>query len=148
VHGDVISFVALDLILWIAFSAVMHITFVLHVVRVFLDDNAFNVSGFGVPSDMVSNSELLNHSVPSTLPLQRAGQLVRYICSALRPYWVIASSAAGRPETLSFQTAMKSGLGWNRLGCCAVRYCASALTALGLPLVTDAWISPSAWGLW
>jgi hypothetical protein len=62
VHGDVISFVALDLILWITFGGVMHVTFVLHVVRVFLDNNAFNVSGFGVPSDMVSDSELLYHS--------------------------------------------------------------------------------------
>src|SRR5262245_18656888 len=40
----------------------MHVTFVLHVVRVFLDDNAFHVSGFGVPSDMVSDGELLDHS--------------------------------------------------------------------------------------
>jgi hypothetical protein len=62
VHGDVISFVALDLILRITFSGVMHVTFVLHVLRVFIDDNAFNISGFGVPSDMVSNSELLHHS--------------------------------------------------------------------------------------
>jgi hypothetical protein len=62
VHGDVISFVALDLILWITFSGVMHVTFVLHVVRVYLYNNAFNVSGFGVPSDMVSNTEFLHHS--------------------------------------------------------------------------------------
>jgi hypothetical protein len=62
VDGDVISFVALDLILRITFSGVMHVTFVLHVVRVFLDDDAFNVSGFGIPSDMVSNSESLRHS--------------------------------------------------------------------------------------
>ena len=44
--------------------------------------------------------------------------MVRYISSGLRKYWVIASNAAGWPETLFFQTAMKSMLGWNRLGCC------------------------------
>ena len=62
VHGNVISFVAPDLILRITFSSVMHVTLVLHVLRVFPDDNSFNVSGFGVPSDMVSNSELLHYS--------------------------------------------------------------------------------------
>jgi hypothetical protein len=30
----------------------MHVTFVLHVLRVFIDDNAFNISGLGVPSDL------------------------------------------------------------------------------------------------
>jgi hypothetical protein len=62
VHGNVTSFVALDLILRVIFGAVMNVTLEIYVVRVFLDDGAFNVSGFGVPSDMVSNSELLHHS--------------------------------------------------------------------------------------
>src|SRR5215469_6398249 len=60
VNSDVISFVTLDLILWITFSAVMHVTLVHHVVRVFPDYNAFNVSGFRIPPDVVSDSELLH----------------------------------------------------------------------------------------
>lgn len=61
-HSDVIRFVALDLVLWITFRAVMHMTFVINVACVLLNDNTFDLSGFGVPSDMVSNSELLHHS--------------------------------------------------------------------------------------
>ena len=82
VHGDVISFVALDLILRITFSGVMHVTFVLHVVRVYLDDIAFNVSGFGVPSDMVSNRELLYHSPL----LSRHGPIRRLVREVAGPH--------------------------------------------------------------
>ena len=96
VHGDVISFIALDLILRITFSAVMHVTFVLHVVRVFLDDNAFNISGFGVPSDMVSNSELLHHSVPFKTRADQAlgqGSHGPYVDAAVAdlhlPAWIV-----------------------------------------------------------
>jgi hypothetical protein len=61
VHGDVVGFVALDLVLRIIFRAVMYIALEVYVARMFPDDNAFNVTGFGVPSDMVPDRELLYH---------------------------------------------------------------------------------------
>ena len=60
VHGDVISFVALDLILRITFSAMMYVTLILHVACVFLDDNTFNVSGqLGLVQQYLSRVGLL-----------------------------------------------------------------------------------------
>ena len=62
VHGDVVGLVTSDRILWIAFGAVTHVAFEFHILRVLFDDHAFNVSGFGIPSDVVSNGELLRHT--------------------------------------------------------------------------------------
>jgi hypothetical protein len=62
VHSDVISFIALDLILRTIFCTVMYVTFELNVMRVLLDDNAFDESGFRIPPDMVPNGKFFHHS--------------------------------------------------------------------------------------
>ena len=56
----------------------MDVTFVLYAVHVFLDDYALNVSGFGVPPDMVSHYELFHRSrfFQDTGPIRRlAGEV-------------------------------------------------------------------------
>lgn len=72
---------------------------------------------------------------------------MKYQYSGVRYAWVRLPNEAGVPDRPFFQTTMKSGFGWNRPGWSVVRNDASAFTAAGLPLVTDALISLSAVGL-
>ena len=80
------------------------------------------------------------------LPPSAHAQPVKYQYSGLRYAWVSAANEAGGPDRFFFHTTTMSGRGWKRPGWFSVRYDASALTAAGLPLVTEASISASALG--
>ncbi|EPR76558.1 hypothetical protein ADILRU_1043 [Leifsonia rubra CMS 76R] len=50
-----ISFITLDFVLWVIFTAMTRAASKLHIFRVLLGDHALNVPGFGVPWDVVSD---------------------------------------------------------------------------------------------
>ena len=58
---DMIALVALYFVLGIVFGRVMLIAFVVEVSRVDGDDSARHPTRFGIPADMIANSELLGH---------------------------------------------------------------------------------------
>ena len=63
-HGDVVCFVALDLILRLAFRGVMRVPFIVHVSRMDLYDSAADMAGLGVPGHMIANFESPCHIRP------------------------------------------------------------------------------------
>ena len=65
-HGDVVRSIALDFVLRIVWAGMMRIAFVIHVVGMNPDNPAADMSGFGIPCNMVSDFKLLFqfHSPP------------------------------------------------------------------------------------
>jgi hypothetical protein len=59
---NVVSFVALDLVLRVIFGRMMRITFVVQILCVNFDDPTADVSGFRVPGHMIIEFEFLHHS--------------------------------------------------------------------------------------
>ena len=78
--------------------------------------------------------------------------LVKNQYSGFHEGWVRASNDSGLPEMAFCQTRIApvpnalSGFGWNRPGCCVVRYDASAVTALAFGLLIEAMMRLSAFG--
>jgi len=71
----------------------MHMTFELHVMGVFLDNNAFNEAGLRIPSDVVSNGELFHRSHS----FQRTARTTESLWAAVRPIRAaMPGQAAGR----------------------------------------------------
>jgi len=66
VQGDVICLVALDLVLRVFLTRMMHVSFVVHVLRMHLHDLTADVSSLGVPDHVVANLELLLHDTAFT----------------------------------------------------------------------------------
>ena len=58
-HRDVIGFVTRDLILRIIPGGVMRIAFVIDVLRVHLYDPAGDLTGFGIPGNVIANFEFV-----------------------------------------------------------------------------------------
>ncbi len=61
VQGDMIGFVAFNLVLWIVCARVMDIAFVVHIPRVHAHDTAADPAGFGIPTHVIANFEYLRH---------------------------------------------------------------------------------------
>ena len=59
VQGDVVTLVALDLVLGNTPARVMDITFIRYVFYVHLHYPAADVAGFGIPADMIADFEWL-----------------------------------------------------------------------------------------
>lgn len=53
----VIRLVAFDLILWIVLTRVVDVSLIVSVARMYSDDTATDVTGFGIPGHMVSDFE-------------------------------------------------------------------------------------------
>ena len=59
----VISFVALDLVLWVIFGRMMRVAFVDHILCVYFDDPSRDLSGFRVPCHRVVEFEFFHHGL-------------------------------------------------------------------------------------
>lgn len=66
-HGDVIGFVALDLVLRVLFRAAAYVPLVFRVPGVDFRDLAGDITGFGVPADVISDLECVSHGVSLSL---------------------------------------------------------------------------------
>src|SRR5690606_13472134 len=64
VHGDMVSLVALDLVLRLLLAGVARMAFVLGVASMHLGDLAADPPSLGVPADMIADVELLTHDHP------------------------------------------------------------------------------------
>lgn len=60
-HGDVVGFVALDLILRLVLSCMVGVAFVIHVSSMHFYDMACDHAGFGIPGHVVADFELIFH---------------------------------------------------------------------------------------
>ena len=58
---NVVSLVALDLVLRVIFGRMMRVTFVVHILCVNFDDPTADMSGFRVPGHMIIEFEFLHH---------------------------------------------------------------------------------------
>lgn len=61
VRGDMIGGVTLDLVLRILSIRMMRVTLVVEITGVDLDDPAADLSGLGIPTDMVAHLEVRGH---------------------------------------------------------------------------------------
>lgn len=52
-HGDMIGVVALDFILWVVLTSAVSVSFVIDILSMDLDDPAADMSGFGIPGNVV-----------------------------------------------------------------------------------------------
>jgi hypothetical protein len=62
-HGDMIRLVAFDFILRLIFSGMMSVALVIRVLRMDLDNPATDVTGLGVPSDVIALFETFFHLI-------------------------------------------------------------------------------------
>ncbi|HKE27403.1 MAG TPA: hypothetical protein VKB88_33840 [Bryobacteraceae bacterium] len=60
-HGDMVSFIALYLVLWIALAGVMGIALIIYVFRMNPDNPAADTPGLGIPGDMIADFEAFFH---------------------------------------------------------------------------------------
>src|SRR6185312_2340943 len=78
VRGNVITLVALDLVLRVGRARVMRVALVIEVGRVDLDDSAADMPCFGIPADMVADLESLTHcTIPLRISLSLSETLVQ-----------------------------------------------------------------------
>jgi hypothetical protein len=62
VQGDMIRFVAFDLVLRIVRARVVDIAFVVNIPGVHAHDTTTDPAGFGIPADVVTDLEYLRHA--------------------------------------------------------------------------------------
>ena len=60
-HGDMLSFIAFDFILWLIRIGVMHVSFVIHVLGMNLDNPPADMSSLGIPGDVIADFETFRH---------------------------------------------------------------------------------------
>jgi hypothetical protein len=61
VQGDVIGLVALDLILGIVVARTVHVSFVVHILRVHIHNLPTHVTGLGIPGHVLPDLEFIRH---------------------------------------------------------------------------------------
>ena len=72
VQGDVVCFIALDLVLRLILARVMNIAFIVYVFGVDLYDRAADPPGFRVPAYVIANFECLCHNCWATSDSRRS----------------------------------------------------------------------------
>ncbi len=60
-YGNMVSFVALDLVLGIVGICVVHVSLVVKIPFVHFDDRSRDVPSFGIPGDVIADIELSGH---------------------------------------------------------------------------------------
>jgi hypothetical protein len=63
VHGDVIRFIAFDFILGFILTGVMRVPLVIDTLYMDLDNLATDISGLGIPANLIANFEAFSHLV-------------------------------------------------------------------------------------
>lgn len=67
-HGDMIGLIALDFILRLLGTGVTGVSFVVDVPSMHLDNPAADVSGLGIPADVVADFEAFRHFILVGVP--------------------------------------------------------------------------------
>ena len=62
-HGDMVRFIAFDLVLWLVLAGMVRVPLVIHVRRMDLDNPAADVSGLGIPGDVIADFEVFSHLI-------------------------------------------------------------------------------------
>lgn len=60
-HGDMVGFIAFDFILRLIWSGVMRVSFVIYVLGMDLDNFPADMSGLGIPGDVIADFETFRH---------------------------------------------------------------------------------------
>ena len=60
-HGDMVSFITFDFILRFIWIGVMHVTFVIQILGMNLDNPPTDMSGLGIPGDVIADFETFRH---------------------------------------------------------------------------------------
>ena len=77
-HGDMVGLIALDFILWLLGTGVMGMSLVIHVSLMHLDNPAADVSGLGIPADVVADLETFRHFVLDHMVTSHTTTLSRF----------------------------------------------------------------------